>query len=252
MRTLDDLVRRLQPGERVLLRADLNVPLRDSLDESTGEATRVVGDDTRIRAMLPTLTRLREAGAAVLLCSHLGRPKGAPDPALSLAPVARELSRRLGFDVELLADEPSTPSVRARAEALRPGDVVLLENLRFFPGEKANDPEFAAALAGLARYYVDDAFGSCHRAHASIAGVTQHCPAFAGDLVRRELEILTEIRDRPERPFWVILGGAKVSDKLAVVRHLQDRVDGFLVGGGMANTFLAGLGVPVGDSKIEP
>ncbi len=244
MRTLADLLPTLKSTDRVLLRADLNVPLR----EEAGEI--VVSDDNRIRAMLPTLDRVLATGASIVLCSHLGRPKGV-DETLSLAPIARDLVARGYSKLRLIPGAPTDSAVLEAARALEPGHVLLLENLRFDPREKANDPAFAGALAGLATHFVNDAFGCCHRAHASIAGVTEHLTGFAGDLIRREVEVLTEIRDRPKRPFWVILGGAKVADKLPVVRQLKERVDGFLVGGGMANTFLAGLDVPVGDSRVE-
>ncbi|MFQ5653397.1 MAG: phosphoglycerate kinase [Planctomycetota bacterium] len=240
MRSLSELIRELQPRDRVLVRADLNVPL---------EGGRVA-DATRIDALLPTLERLLEARARVIVCSHLGRPKSA-DPAFSLAPVASALDERLPCPVALFSTMPPDDGIRQQVEALGPGAVALLENLRYAAGEKKNDPDFAAVLAELADHFVNDAFGTCHRAHASVVGVPQRLPAYAGLLVERELAVLRELRDEPKRPFWVILGGAKVTDKLGVVRHLKERVDGFLVGGGMASTFLAGQGVPVGASRVE-
>lgn len=244
VKTLDDLLSQLADGDPVLVRADLNAPLRE---DSAGTH---VTDDTRLRAVLDTLRDLIAKKARVILCSHLGRPSG-PDPKLSLEPVARALSELIGVTVHWLPGDPDTEETRRMAAALQPGEVGLLENLRFFPGEKKNDARFADTLAKYGRYYVNDAFGSCHRAHASVAAVAARLPAFAGRVVARELAELTEIRDQPQRPLWVILGGAKVADKLGVVRHLQDRVDGFIVGGGMANTFLAGLGHPVGRSRVE-
>lgn len=243
MKTLDDLLPQLTTGDPVLVRADLNAPL-------SSDSPKQVTDDTRIRAVVPTLRDLVAKGARVVACSHLGRPAEV-DPEFSLAPVAASLSSALGRSVEFLPGDPSSDETRAAAAALGPGSVALLENLRFWPGEKKNDPDFAAALAHYGKFYVNDAFGSCHRAHASVDAVAALRPAYAGRVVAKELRELTEIRDHPKRPFWVILGGAKVADKLAVCRHLQDRVDGFVVGGGMANTFLAGLGHPVGASKVE-
>ncbi|MEM7263523.1 MAG: phosphoglycerate kinase, partial [Planctomycetota bacterium] len=221
MRTLDDLLPQVKSGERILLRADLNVPLT----EEAGR--RTVSDDNRIQAVLPTIARLREHGASIVLCSHLGRPSGV-DPVFSLQPVAKYLTEALEIEVPLAAGRPADAA--AAANALAPGAVLLLENLRFHPEEKKNEPEFARELASLAHHFVNDAFGACHRAHSSIVGVAEHHSAHAGLLVQRELEVLTEIRDQPKRPFWVILGGSKTSDKLEVVKQLQDRVDGFVVG----------------------
>lgn len=241
MRQLDDLLPLLQPGTRVLVRFDLNAPLAD------GE----VKDTTRLEAALPTLRALLARQARVVLCSHLGRPKGEPDPSLSLAPVARKLTELLGAEVHFIPTPAVAPESRAAVAELSPGATALLENLRFDPGEKGNDPDFARSLAELADVYVNDAFGTLHRAHASVSGVPSLLPSYAGTLVAHELEVLTQLRDGPARPYWVILGGAKVADKLGVVRRLLDRVDGFVVGGGMANTFLAGLGKPVGTSRVE-
>lgn len=229
-------------GKRVFLRADFNVPL---------EGARVT-DDTRITAVLPTLSSCLDRGASLVLASHLGRPKGKPDPKYSLRPVADRLQSLLGRPVPLLPDCVG-PEVEERARGLTAGDVVLLENLRYHPEEEANDDGFARALAGLAQVYVDDAFAAAHRAHASIAAITRFLrPAAAGLLMARELDALARIFDQPERPLWAVLGGAKVSDKLALVEHLLDRVDGLVIGGGMAFTFLKSLGHGIGRSLLEP
>ena len=228
-------------GKRVFLRVDLNVPL---------EAGRVA-EDTRIRAVLPTIEHCLKAGASVILASHLGRPKGTVDPRYSLKPVAVRLEELLGRPVPLLPDCVG-PEVEAAAAALKPGETVLLENLRFHAGEEANDPEFARRLAALADVYVNDAFAAAHRAHASTEGITRFLqPAAAGLLMARELEALGRIFERPEQPVAAVLGGAKVSDKLALVEHLLARVDTLLIGGGMAFTFLAALGYGVGRSLLE-
>jgi phosphoglycerate kinase len=228
-------------GRRVFLRADLNVPL---------EGERVT-DDTRIRAVLPTLEHALRAGASVVLASHLGRPKGKPDPKFSLAPVARRVEELLGRPVALAPDCVG-PEVEAMARGLKPGDVLLLENLRFHKEEEANDEGFARRLAGLADVYVNDAFAAAHRAHASTEAMTRFLePAVAGLLMRRELQALTRIMERPERPLVAILGGAKVSDKVALVENLLARVDALLIGGGMAFTFLKAEGREVGRSLVE-
>jgi len=228
-------------GKRVFLRVDLNVPL---------EGGRVA-EDTRIRAVVPTIEHCLKAGASLILASHLGRPKGKADPRFSLAPVAARLEDLLGRPVPLLPDCVG-PEVEAAAAALKPGDTVLLENLRFRPEEEANDPEFARRLAALADVYVNDAFAAAHRAHASTEGIAHHLhPAAAGLLMARELGALGRIFERPERPVAAVLGGAKVSDKLALVAHLLERVETLLIGGGMAFTFLAALGYGVGRSLLE-
>jgi phosphoglycerate kinase len=227
-------------GKRVFLRVDFNVPL----------AAGRVADETRIVAALPTVRHCLRAGAAVVLASHLGRPKG-PDPGSSLAPVAARLSELLGQPVPLAPDCVG-PAVEARARALRPGEALMLENLRFHPEEEKNDEGFARQLAALADCYVNDAFAAAHRAHASTEAITQYLrPAAAGLLMARELEALGRIFERPERPVIAVLGGAKVSDKLALVEHLIDRVDRLLIGGGMAFTFLVAQGHGVGRSLLE-
>jgi phosphoglycerate kinase len=228
-------------GKRVFLRVDLNVPLEDGR----------IAEDTRIRAVLPTIEYCLKGGAGVILASHLGRPKGKPDPRYSLKPVAARLGELLGRPVPLLPDCIG-PEVEAAARALKPGEVMLLENLRFHTGEEANDAEFARALAALADVYVNDAFAAAHRAHASIEGITHYVqPAAAGLLMQRELEALGRIFERPERPVAAVLGGAKVSDKLALVEHLLSRVEMLMIGGGMAFTFLSALGYGVGRSLLE-
>jgi phosphoglycerate kinase len=220
---------------------DLNVPL---------EGGRIA-EDTRIRAVVPTIEHCLKAGASIILASHLGRPKGKADPRYSLAPVGARLEELLGRPVPLLPDCVG-PEVEAAAAALKPGDIVLLENLRFHPEEEANDPEFSRRLAALADVYVNDAFAAAHRAHASTEGIAHFLhPAAAGLLMARELEALGRIFDRPERPVAALLGGAKVSDKLALVEHLLERVETLLIGGGMAFTFLAALGYGVGRSLLE-
>lgn len=229
-------------GRHVFLRADLNAPL----DEGA------VTDDTRLTAVLPTIRYALERGAALVLASHLGRPKGGPDPKYSLQPVAERLASLLDRPVPLAPDCVGE-GVEAMARALKPGEVLLLENLRFHPEEEANDDDFARRLAGLADVYVNDAFAAAHRAHASIAAITRHLqPAVAGLLMRRELEALGRILESPARPLAAVLGGAKVSDKIALVEHLLARVDVLVIGGGMAFTFLRALGHGVGTSLVEP
>jgi phosphoglycerate kinase len=227
-------------GRRVLVRADLNVPLRDG----------AVADDLRITASLPTLEHLLARGAALVVCSHLGRPSAPGDEGTSLRPVAERLAAVLGRPVTLAADVAG-PDAQTRAAALAPGEVLLLENLRWEPGETKGDPELAARLAALADRYVDDAFGAAHRAHASIAGVPTLLPGAAGLLLARELEVLGGLRDAPARPYVAVLGGAKVSDKLVVVERLLERVDVLAVGGAMASTFQLAEGRSVGRSRVE-
>ncbi|HUT15913.1 MAG TPA: phosphoglycerate kinase [Anaerolineae bacterium] len=228
-------------GKRVLVRADLNVPL----DEA-----RLIMDDTRVRAALPTIEFLRENKAKVILCSHLGRPKGSVVEELRLTPVGRRLSELLGVEVTMAPDCVGTEVERIVA-AMQPGDVVLLENLRFHAGERANDADFAKRLAALADIYVNDAFGTAHRAHASTEGVTHFLPAVAGFLIEREIEFLGNALADPRHPFVAILGGAKVSGKIGVIENLLPKVDKLIVGGGMANTFLKAQGHQVGDSLVE-
>lgn len=228
-------------GKRVLCRVDFNVPL------SNGE----VSDDTRIQAALPTITYLIEHGAKVILCSHLGRPDGTGYQAeYSLAPVARYLSKVLGKLVAFATDTIGD-SAKEVVASLKNGDVALLENLRFDKREKKNDPEFAKELASLAEVYVNDAFGAAHRAHASTAGVASYLPAYAGMLMEKEVSTLTSMLDNPNHPFVAILGGSKVSDKVAVIDALIDKCDTLIIGGGMCFTFLAAQGYTVGTSLME-
>jgi phosphoglycerate kinase len=227
-------------GKRVFLRADLNVPLDD------GRIT----DDTRIRASLPTLVYLLEQGASVVLASHLGRPKGKVNDALRLKPVADRLGQLLGRPVRMTGDALG-PGVMTAVDKLRPGDMLLLENLRFHAEEEANDPGFAKALADMADVYVDDAFGSAHRAHASTEGITHYLPAVAGLLMEREVSALSRLMQKPPKPFHTVIGGAKVSGKLEVLEALLFRCQAILVGGGMANTFLAARGLALGKSLVE-
>ena len=227
-------------GRRVFVRADLNVPLED------GRVT----DDNRIRASLPTIVNLLERGASVILASHLGRPKGKVVDPLRLRPVAERLSQLLGRPVRMTGDALG-PGVQVAVDKLRPGDLLLLENLRFHAAEEANDAEFAKALAGLADLYVNDAFGAAHRAHASTEGITHYLPAVAGLLMEREVDALTRLLRKPTRPFHAIIGGAKVSGKLEVLTALLARCQAVLLGGGMANTFLAAKGYNLGKSLVE-
>ena len=241
-------VRDLSPqGRRVLVRVDFNVPL--------DERQRIT-DDARIRAALPTITYLAERGAKLVLMSHLGRPKGQRDPRLSLAPVGRHLQELLPDYRVRMASDVIGPDVDTLVKAMEPGDIVLLENLRFYPGEKKGDLEFATALAAYGDDYVNDAFGTCHRAHASMVAVPQAIrakggSAVAGFLVEKEIAFLGNAVNHPVRPFFAILGGAKVSDKIGVIRNLLNKVDGLIIGGGMANTFFAAQGYEMGKSLVE-
>lgn len=225
---------------RCLVRVDFNVPLKD------GKVT----DDTRIRAALPTIEYLLEHQSALVLCSHLGRPKGEVVPELSLRPVAERLGKLLGKPV-LFIDSCIGIDAETAANDLKPGEILLVENTRFYPGEKKNDPEFSRDLAKLGDLYVNDAFGSAHRAHASTVGVTDYLPAVAGFLMEKELDYLGGVLENPSKPFIAILGGAKISDKIGVVESLLDRADKLLIGGGMANTFLAAVGNDMAESLVE-
>jgi phosphoglycerate kinase len=227
-------------GKRVLVRVDYNVPIKDGK----------VGDDTRIRAAMPTLDYLLKGGAAVILCSHLGRPKEGPDPKYSLRPVADYLGNLLGKPVAF-AEDCIGAKAETAAKALKPGDVLLLENTRFHPEEEKNNPEMAKQLAGLADIYVNDAFGSAHRAHASTEGVAKFLPAVAGFLMEKEIQYLGAAVADPKKPFVAILGGAKISDKIGVIKNLLAKADTVLIGGGMANTFFKAQGYPVADSLVE-
>ena len=229
-------------GKAVLTRVDYNVPFEPG--------THIISDDGRIRASLPTVRYLRDRGCKIILCSHLGRPKGQVDEALRMAPVTERLSELLEAPVEQ-ADDCVGEGVRKAVASLSSGEVIVLENLRFHPGEERNDPRFASELASLAEVYVDDAFGTAHRAHASIEGVTRFLPSVAGLLLAKELEMLGRVLESPERPWAAILGGAKVSDKIAVLENLAGRVDLLIIGGGMAATFLKAKGLEVGDSSVE-
>ncbi len=228
-------------GKRVLLRVDFNVPL---------DAERHITDDTRIRASLPTIQYLLDNGAAVILMSHLGRPKGEVNKKYSLAPAAQRLSELLGRPVQMAPDCVG-PEVQAQAKALQPGQVLLLENLRFHKEEEKNDPGFAQQLAALCDVYVNDAFGSAHRAHASTESVTHYLPGVTGFLMEKEINYLGSALEHPKRPFVSIVGGAKISDKIMVLERLIGMVDKLLIGGGMANTFLKAEGYEIGDSLFE-
>ena len=234
-------VRDIDPrGKRVLVRCDFNVPLDGA----------AITDEKRIVEALPTIRYLKEAGARVILCSHLGRPKGKADPKYSLAPVAARLGELLGCPVPLAADVTGE-SARSLADSLRDGEVMLLENVRFDPREEKNDPAFARELASFTELYVNDAFGTAHRAHASTAGVADYLPAVCGFLIEKELSFLGGALEEPARPFAAILGGAKVSDKIGVIRSLLAKVDSLLIGGGMAYTFIKAQGGQIGGSLCE-
>ena len=237
--TIDDVVLR---DKRVIIRADFNVPLDDS---------HQITDDTRIRSTLPTINRAIDDGAKVILCSHLGRPKGMFDAAYSLAPVAKRLGRLMGKEI-LFAPDCIGPAVEGLVAKMKPGDVLLLENLRFHNGEEKNDDAFSKALAALGDVYINDAFGAAHRAHASTVGITKFIPASAaGFLLKKEIEYLEGAVENPVRPFVAVLGGAKVSGKIGVIENLGKRVDKVIIGGGMAFTFLKGKGLEIGNSLVE-
>ena len=246
IKSLDELLSEGVSGRRVLVRADLNVPFVKGSPE--------IADDGRIRAVLPTVAALRDAGAAVIVMSHLGRPKGTPDPALTLAPVAERFEALLGSPVTFATDTVDE-SAQAAVSALKPGGVVLLENLRFNAGETSKDDAgrgaFADQLAAFADVYVDDAFGAVHRKHASVFDVPARLPHYAGGLVLREVEVLRTLTGDPARPYVVVLGGSKVSDKLAVIEALLPKVDKLLIGGGMCFTFLKAQGHGVGGSLLQ-
>jgi phosphoglycerate kinase len=234
-------IRDIDPaGKRILVRVDYNVPIKE------GKVT----DDTRIRAAMPTVNYLLDKGAALILCSHLGRPKGGPDPKYSLKPVAEYLSGLLGKPVAF-AEDCVGPVAEAAAQALKPGDVLVLENTRFHPEEEKNSLDLARQLASLADLYVNDAFGSAHRAHSSTEGVARFLPAVAGFLMEEEIRYLGQAIADPKRPFIAILGGAKISDKIGVIKNLLVKADKVLIGGGMANTFFKAQGIPVADSLVE-
>lgn len=230
-------------GKKVLMRADFNVPLNED---------GVITDDTRIQAALPTIKYILDQGASLILMSHLGRPKNEPDPKFSLLPVAKRLSEVLGTEVVFNDDGEVVGSVtKEAAAALQPGQILLLQNTRFRPEEKKNEPSFAKELASLADVFVEDAFGSSHRAHASTAGVADYLPAVSGFLIQKELDFIGGALEDPKRPFVAILGGSKVSDKIGVINNLLEKVDSLIVGGGMAFTFLKAQGYEIGTSLLE-
>ncbi len=237
MRTLDQLEAN---GKSVLVRVDYNVPIKDG----------VVGDDTRVRASLPTIRELLEKGAKVVLMSHLGRPKGV-DPAFSLLPVAEVLADLLEMPVKFVTGLPSSEEAFSDVKSAKPGEVLLLENVRFEPGEKKNDPELAKKYARLGDAFVLDAFGSAHREHASVVGVARILPSYAGRLMEREVKALGKLLHDPQKPYWVVLGGAKVSDKIGIIKSLLPKVEGMLIGGAMAFTFIKAIGGQVGGSLVE-
>ena len=227
-------------GKKVFCRVDFNVPMQNG----------TITDDTRIRAALPTIQYLMEQGAKVILASHMGRPKGEVKEELRLTPVAIKLSELLGKEVGK-ADEAYGDAVKAQIEKMNDGDVLLLENVRFYPGEEKNDPELAKEFASLADIFVNDAFGAAHRAHASTEGIAKHIPAVSGFLMQKELDVLGKAMSNPERPFTAIIGGAKVKDKIGVIENLLDKVDNLIIGGGLAYTFIKAKGYEIGTSLLE-
>ena len=227
-------------GKRVFCRVDFNVPMQNG----------AITDDTRVRAALPTIQYLVEQGAKVILASHMGRPKGQIVEELRLTPVAKKLSELLGKEVAK-ADEAYGEAVEAQIANMQDGDVLLLENVRFYPGEEKNDPELAKAFANLADVFVNDAFGAAHRAHASTEGIAKFIPAVSGFLMQKELDVLGKAMSNPERPFTAIIGGAKVKDKIGVIENLLDKVDNLIIGGGLANTFTKAEGYEIGTSLLE-
>ncbi len=227
-------------GKKVFCRVDFNVPMQNG----------AITDDTRIRAALPTIQYLMEQGAKVILASHMGRPKGEVKEELRLTPVAVKLSELLGKEVAK-ADEAYGETVKAQIEKMNDGDVLLLENVRFYPGEEKNDPELAKEFAALADVFVNDAFGAAHRAHASTEGIAKHIPAVSGFLMQKELDVLGKAMSNPERPFTAIIGGAKVKDKIGVIENLLDKVDNLIIGGGLAYTFIKAKGYEIGTSLLE-
>ena len=231
-------------GKKVLLRCDFNVPMAK-------DGSGTITDDKRIQAALPTIQYLLDNQAAVIACSHMGKPKGKWKPELSLAPVAKRLSELLGKEV-VMARDVIGPDATAKAAALQPGQIMLLENLRFEPGEEKNDPAFAKALAEMAELYVSDAFGTVHRAHASTAGVASYLPAVSGFLIQKELEIIGGALQNPQRPLVAVLGGSKVSSKIGVINNLLELADTVIIGGGMAYTFAKAQGGEIGTSLLEP
>ncbi|MFA5876512.1 MAG: phosphoglycerate kinase, partial [Candidatus Margulisiibacteriota bacterium] len=241
-KTVADIPAAQLTGKRVFVRCDFNVPL----DEN-----QKITSDKRIKASLPTINFLIDKGAKVILASHLGRPKGEVKKEFSLAPVQQALTQLLGKEVKMTSDCVG-PEVEKAVAALKSGDVLLLENLRFHKEEEKNDPAFAKQLAALADIYVSDAFGTVHRAHASTEGIAHYLPAYAGFLVEKELQFLGSALDNPKRPFVAIIGGAKVSSKIGVLKNLIEKVDTLIIGGGMAYTFFKARGIEVGDSLVEP
>ncbi len=228
-------------GKRIFIRADLNVPFDDNM---------VITDDRRIRSTLPTVNYAIDEGAKVIIGSHLGRPKGRVEPRFSLAPVAKRLQRLLNKEV-IFATDCIGPQVEGIVSKMKNGDVLLLENLRFHPGEEKNDDSFSKSLSKLADFYINDAFGAAHRAHASTTGITKFLPSAAGFLLKKEIEYLKGVVDNPVRPFVAVLGGAKVSGKIGVLENLANKVDKVIVGGGMAYTFIKAMGYEIGDSLVE-